>query len=146
MEALLEQAQAFLVRYGPSVLAAVAIFVLGRWVAKVITRLVSRVATKADVDPILVKFMASLIYAVLLTLVVISALGKLGVNTTSFVAVVGAAGLAIGLAFQGTLGNLAPGVMLIFFRPFKAGDFVEAERDRRHHRRGAGVRHRAQDS
>lgn len=126
MEGLLEQGQTILLQYGPSVLAAIMIFVVGRWIAKLVTRLVARVATKADVDPILVKFTRSLTYATLLTLVVISALGKLGVNTTSFVAVVGAAGLAIGLAFQGTLGNLASGVMLIFFRPFHAGDFVEA--------------------
>ncbi len=126
MERLLDQAQTLLMELGPSVLAAIVIFVVGRWIAKIITKLVSRVATKANVDPILVKFMGSVTYAVLLMLVIISALGKLGINTTSFVAVVGAAGLAIGFAFQGTLGNLASGVMLIFFRPFKAGDYIEA--------------------
>jgi small conductance mechanosensitive channel len=126
MEILLERAETILLFYGPSVVAAIVIFIVGRWIAKIITKVVARVATKADVDPILVKFSASLTYAVMLTLVTISALGKLGLNTTSFVAVIGAAGLAIGLAFQGTLGNLASGVMLIFFRPFKAGDFVEA--------------------
>jgi small conductance mechanosensitive channel len=114
------------ITYGWSVLAALVILVVGRWVAKLITRFVGRVATRANVDPILVKFLGSLTYAVLLTLVVISALGQLGVNTTSFVAVIGAAGLAIALAFQGTLGNLASGVMLIFFRPFKAGDYIQA--------------------
>lgn len=126
MEGLLEQAQTLLIQFGPPVLAAMVIFVMGRWIAKIITKLVSRVATKANVDPILVKFTASVTYAILLMLVIISALGKLGINTTSFVAVVGAAGLAIGFAFQGTLGNLASGVMLIFFRPFKAGDYIEA--------------------
>lgn len=126
MEGLLEQAQTLLIQFGPSVLAAMVIFVVGRWIAKITTKLVSRAATKANVDPILVKFTASVTYAILLMLVIISALGKLGINTTSFVAVVGAAGLAIGFAFQGTLGNLASGVMLIFFRPFKAGDYIEA--------------------
>ncbi len=126
MERLLDQAQTLLIELGPSVLAAIVIFVVGRWIAKIITKLVARVASKAKVDPILVKFMGSVTYAVLLMLVIISALGKLGINTTSFVAVVGAAGLAIGFAFQGTLGNLASGVMLILFRPFKTGDYIEA--------------------
>ena len=126
MERLLDQAQTLLIELGPSVLAAIVIFVVGRWIAKIITKLVARVASKAKVDPILVKFMGSVTYAVLLMLVVISALGKLGINTTSFVAIVGAAGLAIGFAFQGTLGNLASGVMLILFRPFKTGDYIEA--------------------
>ncbi len=125
-ERLLDQAQTLLIEYGPSVLAAIVIFVVGRWIAKIITKLVSRVATKANVDPILVKFMGSVTYAVLLMLVIISSLGKLCINNTSFVAVVGAAGLAIGFAFQGTLGNLASGVMLILFRPFKTGDYIEA--------------------
>jgi small conductance mechanosensitive channel len=126
MERLLDQAQTLLMELGPSVLAAIVIFVVGRWIAKIITKLVARVASKAKVDPILVKFMGSVTYAVLLMLVIISALGKLGINTTSFVAIVGAAGLAIGFAFQGTLGNLASGVMLILFRPFKTGDYIEA--------------------
>ncbi len=126
MERLLDQAQTLLIELGPSVLAAIVIFVVGRWIAKIITKLVSRIATKANVDPILVKFMGSVTYAVLLMLVIISALGKLGINTTSFVAIVGAAGLAIGFAFQGTLGNLASGVMLILFRPFKTVDYIEA--------------------
>ncbi len=126
MERLLDQAQTLLIELGPSVLAAIVIFVVGRWIAKIITKLVARVASKAKVDPILVKFMGSVTYAVLLMLVIISALGKLGINTTSFVAIVGAAGLAIGFAFQGTLGNLASGVMLILFRPFKTGDYIEA--------------------
>lgn len=126
MQGLLHRGQEILTQYGPSVVAAIVIFVVGRWVAMILTRVVGRVASRAKMDPILVKFLGSLTYAVLLTLVIISALGRLGLNTTSFVAVVGAAGLAVGLAFQGTLGNLASGVMVIFFRPFTAGDYIEA--------------------
>ncbi len=130
MSDMLAAAREWAMLNGPTFLialvSAIVTFIVGRWVAKMLTRIARRVAERASLDPILVKFVGSLVYALLLTLVIISALGQLGVNTTSFVAVVGAAGLAIGLAFQGTLGNLASGVMLIIFRPFKVGDFVEA--------------------
>jgi len=82
--------------------------------------------TRARVDAILTSFLTNMTYMVLMVLVVISALGQLGVNTTSFAAIIGAAALAIGFAMQGSLGNFAAGIMLILFRPFKAGDFVEA--------------------
>lgn len=125
MEAFLENVKDYLLTYVPSLVVALLIVVVGHGTAKVLARALRRVATRAAIDPILVKFLGSLTYAALFGLVLISALGRLGVNTTSFVAVVGAAGLAVGLAFQGTLGNFAAGVMVIFFRPFKAGDFVE---------------------
>jgi len=126
MEAFLENAKTYLLTYAPSVLVALTMVVAGHWIAKLLARALRRVAARAAVDPILVKFLGSLTYVALFALVLISALGRLGVNTTSFVAIVGAAGLAVGLAFQGTLGNFAAGVMVIFFRPFKAGDFIEA--------------------
>jgi small conductance mechanosensitive channel len=92
----------------------------------VITNLVKKLMGKAKMDTILVNFIGSIIKSVLLLFVVIAALDQLGVNTTSLIALIGAAGLAIGLALQGSLQNLASGVMLIIFRPFTAGDFVDA--------------------
>lgn len=108
-------------------LVAAAMFVIGRWAAKGIKSLTqSLLSRKADADPMLVRFVSSIVYGLVLTVVVIASLGKLGVQTASLVAVVGAAGLAIGLALQGSLANFAAGVMLLVFKPFRQGDFVEA--------------------
>lgn len=112
--------------HGPSFVAALLILVIGRFVAKVLTGALRRVLQRRGVDATLTTFTCSLLYMALLVLVVLSALERIGVKTTSFAAVVAAAGLAIGLALQGSLANFASGVMLIAFRPFHAGDFVEA--------------------
>lgn len=114
------------VALGLNILAALLIFFIGRWAAKFITGIVRRVMTRGKVELTLITFLGNIVYGLLLTLVIISAIGRLGVNTTSFAAVIAAAGLAIGLALQGTLGNFAAGVMLILFKPFKVGDFIEA--------------------
>ncbi len=82
--------------------------------------------TKGKVDPTLISFLGHMIYIALLTFVVLAALGQLGIQTTSFIAVIGAAGLAVGLALQGSLSNFAAGVLMIIFRPFKVGDLIEA--------------------
>jgi small conductance mechanosensitive channel len=111
--------------YGVRVIAALAIFILGRWVARILKGFVQRMMRKTEVDDTLVSFVGNLTYIALLTFVVIAALNQLGVQTTSFIAVIGAAGLAIGLALQGSLANFAAGVLLIIFRPFKGGDFIE---------------------
>ncbi len=126
MDNMQETIQNALSEYGPGVLGAIAVLVIGYIVAKIITSGIRKAMTRADVDSTLIGFVANLSYMGLMALVVISALGQLGVNTTSFAAIIGAAGLAIGFALQGSLGNFAAGVMLIIFRPFKAGDFVEA--------------------
>jgi small conductance mechanosensitive channel len=105
---------------------ALAIFILGRWIAKWITSMVRRVMTKANMDDMLVRFLGNIVYTVLLLAVVMAALDHLGIQTTSLLAVFGAAGLAIGLALKDSLGNFSSGVMLILFRPFKVGDFIEA--------------------
>ncbi len=112
--------------YGPMILTALAIFIIGRIVAGMVVSLLKKVMTKANVDETLTKFIASIANIFLLLIVVIAALESLGVNTTSMVAILGAAGLAIGLALQSSLSNFSSGVMLIIFRPFKSGDFVEA--------------------
>jgi small conductance mechanosensitive channel len=111
--------------FGVKILAALAVFIIGRWVVKYIGNLIRRVMEKRNVDPMLTKFVANLSYMALLTFVILAALGMLGIQTTSFIAVLGAAGLAIGLALQGSLANFAAGVLMIIFRPFKVGDYIE---------------------
>jgi small conductance mechanosensitive channel len=118
--------KAILTRYGLQVLGALAIYAIGKWLARVVSRLVMRALTKARVDPTLVPFIENLIYAALMGFVIIAALAQFGVQTASIIAVLGAAGLAVGLALQGSLANFASGVLLLIFKPFKVGDFVEA--------------------
>ena len=104
---------------------ALVIYVIGKWVAKKITKTIVRMMDGRDVDETLNKFLANIVYAILLTAVVLAALDSLGLPITSLFAVVGAAGLAIGLALKDSLGNFAAGVMLVMFRPFGKGDYVE---------------------
>jgi small conductance mechanosensitive channel len=120
------QLQGIAVDWGIKVLAALAIFIIGRWVAMAIRRGLERMMGKGRVDPIIIGFVGSISYIALLAFVVIAALGQLGIQTTSFIAILGAAGLAVGLALQGSLANFAAGFLMIIFRPFKVGDFVEA--------------------
>lgn len=112
--------------WGLKLLAALLIYVIGRWVAKALTRWVGRAIIKANVDATLSRFLSSIVYMVLIVFVVLTALSALGVNTTNFLAILGAAGLAVGLALKDSLSNFAAGVMLVFFRPFKMGDYIEA--------------------
>ncbi len=112
--------------YGLRILYALVIFVVGRWVAIWLTGVSKRLMERSKIDATLVSFIGNLIYALLLVFVILAALSKLGVNTTSFIAILGAAGLAVGLALQGTLSNVGAAVLIILFRPFKVGDFVEA--------------------
>lgn len=123
---LLEHGIEVLMQYGPKLLAAIAIFLIGKMIAKWGRRLVSRVMTKGDVDPLIIGFTSSIVYIGMMVFVVMAALGQIGIQTTSFIAILGAAGLAIGLALQGSLANFAAGFLLIIFRPFKVGDVVEA--------------------
>lgn len=114
-----------LLTYGLQLLGAVAIFFIGRFIAKRLANLLKRGLLKAGMDRTLVSFFYNIAYFALLGFVVIAALGQIGVETTSFAAAIAAAGLAIGLALQGSLSNFAAGVLIIIFRPFKAGDYVE---------------------
>ena len=113
-------------QFGLKLIAAIVVFFVGKWLARRISNLLKRGLQKADTDPTLVGFVGNITYFGLLTMVVIAAVGQLGVQTTSFIAVLGAAGLAIGLALQGSLANFAAGVLMIIFRPFKSGDYIEA--------------------
>lgn len=126
MEQVLNTIYTYLVTYGLKIVAALVIFIVGRWVARLVSNFVKKGMIKANVDETLAGFTQNLCYIALLAFVIIAALEKLGVRMTSFVVIVGAAGLAIGFALQGSLANFASGVMLIIFKPFKAGDYVEA--------------------
>jgi len=112
--------------YGLKIIAAIIIFLVGKWVAHKLTAFIKSMMNKAKVDKTLVEFSESIIYFSILLMVIIAALNQLGVNTTSFVAVFGAATLAIGLALQGSFSNIGAAVLIIIFRPFKVGDFIEA--------------------
>lgn len=111
--------------YGPKVLAAIVIYVVGRWVAQAFRNILRKVMTKRGVDPALISFASSLTYITLLVFIIIAAVARLGIQTASFVAIIGAAGLAIGFALQGSLSNFAAGFLIIMFRPFKIGDYIE---------------------
>ena len=116
----------FIAPWSVKILIALVIFLIGQLIAKIIARVLGKVLTHTKLDKILVAFIQSLVNALLLVFVIVAALDQLGVNTNSVIAVLGAAGLAIGLALQGSLQNFAAGFMLLIFRPFKGGDFVEA--------------------
>jgi len=118
--------QEYILPWAINIALAVAIFFVGRLVVKLLMNVVGRIMRKTKMDVMLINFISSIIHALLLLFVVIAALGQLGVDTTSLIALIGAAGLAIGLSLQDSLKNFAAGVMLIVFRPFKSGDFVEA--------------------
>ena len=116
----------FVAAYGVKIILAIVLFLIGKAVAKWISNLAKKGFTKGKMDPTLVNFLGNIINFLLLAAVVIAVLDVVGIQTTSLVAIIGAAGLAVGLALQGSLANFASGVMLILFRPFKQGDFVSA--------------------
>jgi small conductance mechanosensitive channel len=116
----------YVIQYGMSVIAAIIIFVIGRLVAKFVTNLIEEYMLKAGMDKTIASFGRHVVFYGVMTFVCIAALNKLGVETSSFIAVVGAAGLAVGLALQGSLANFASGFMIILFQPFKVGDVIDA--------------------
>jgi len=123
---LLEQVIAKVVLWAPNVLWAIGIFFIGRIVAKVLRAVMRAAMRRGKVDETLSLFLGNIAYAGLMAFVLIAAMGKLGIDTSSLVAILATAGLAVGFALQGSLGNFAAGVMLIMFRPFKVGDMIEA--------------------
>jgi len=126
MENIVEILMDWATTYGLKIVGAIALLVIGRIVVGILTGVVKRLMNRSNTDETLTKFVVSLTKIALMTFIFIAALGTLGVQTASFVAIIGAAGLAIGFALQGSLSNFASGVMLIIFRPFKAGDYIEA--------------------
>jgi small conductance mechanosensitive channel len=117
---------ALLLTWSGRVVAALAIFVIGRWIAKALTNWFNRGVQRVGMDQTLARFLSNLMFIGLLVFVVLTAVNTLGVPTLNFVAVIGAAGLAIGLALKDSLSNFSSGVMLVFFRPFKVGDSIQA--------------------
>lgn len=126
MELQIDTIYGFISMYAMKVVIALAIFFIGKFIAKKVVHLSQKMMRKSKIDETLVSFSGNILYGLALAFVCIAALSQLGINTTSLAAVIAAAGLAIGLALQGSLSNLAAGVMLILFRPFKLGDYVAA--------------------
>jgi len=125
MEQYLDKIMEMVSLYGVKVITALVVFIVGRWIAKGVRKIITRGMNKANVDPILVGFTSNMAYIALLAFVVVAALGQLGIQTTSFIAILGAAGLAIGLALQGSLANFAAGFLMVIFRPFNVGDYIQ---------------------
>lgn len=115
------------IEWGTKILIAVAILVIGMMIVKRLTKVTNKLLRKKEFDESLTTFLSSMVSITLKILVVITALGQLGVEMTSFIALIGAAGLAIGMAFSGTLGNFAGGVMILIFKPYKVGDYISAQ-------------------
>lgn len=125
IEAYLPKITEYALLYGVNFIKAIAIFIIGKFIVGLIAKGIGKFLEKSGTDEMLVKFLKNIVYALMLTFVVIAAISQLGVQTASLVAVIGAAGLAIGLALQGSLANFAAGVMTIIFRPYNVGDVVE---------------------
>ena len=118
-------AMSFVTEYGLKLLGAIAIFIIGRWIAKGVLNLMRGMMKRGNVDETLIAFAANVTYVALILIVVAAAASNIGINTTSFVAIFASAGLAIGLALKDTLANVGAAVLIIFFRPFKVGDSIE---------------------
>ena len=123
---ILDLLQTMFVAWGLKVLGGLVVFIVGLMVAKSTRRGVEKLFDRLDLDVTLEKFLTSLSYYVVLSIAAVAAMGMMGIQMASFITVLGAAGLAIGLALQGTLSNVSAGVMLLLFRPFKVGDFIDA--------------------
>lgn len=121
------KATEIIVQYGPRLLGAIAVLIIGTWVVRLLTKTIMNEIDKRNVDPSLKPFLKGMIGTLLKVMLFLSVLGTMGVEMTSFVAVLGAAGLAVGLALSGTLQNFAGGVVILLFKPFKVGDFIKAQ-------------------
>ena len=125
MEQLVEQLPTLLATYGFRILGSIAIFVIGRWLIGFIIKLVKKGMIRSQVDQTLINFGTNILYYLMFAVVIVAALGNLGIPTTSIVAILGGLTLALGLALQDSLGNFAAGIMIIVLRPYKLGDMVE---------------------
>jgi len=125
MQNYIELMKSYTINYGLNIVFAILILIVGLWIAKSVSRIVSKILDSRNIDPTLSKFLTNLVKIILMAFVVIAAIDQVGIATTSFIALLGAAGLAIGFALQGSLSNFASGVMLIIFKPLKVGDYIE---------------------
>ena len=123
----LEKALEFLWEYGPKVIGAILVFIIGSWIIKRIMRLIGKVMSRSNYEESLKKFLVNLTTWALKAILIIIVVATLGINVTTFAAIIAAAGLAIGLALQGSLANFAGGVLIMIFKPYKIGDLIEAQ-------------------
>lgn len=123
---LWQQSQGVIMGFGLKALIAIVIFYVGRMIARLITKGLRNLMQSQEVDKILETFVCNLVYWMLMTFIIIAAMSQLGIQTTSLIAVMAAGGLAVGLALQGALGNFAAGVLIVMFRPYRVGDYIEA--------------------
>ena len=126
MEQIVGNLQTWVTLYGLKVIAAIAIFLIGRFAIHVFKGVIRRLLLQSHMDETLVSFISSVSHVAMMAFLIVIVLGQLGVQTASFIALLGAAGLAVGLALQGSLANFAAGVLLVIFKPFKVGDYIEA--------------------
>ncbi len=127
MQGYVDTAIEMAIEYGPKLLLAIIVLIVGLWIIKRVVNVINKGLEASNTDPTLAKFLGSLASIVFKALLFISVASMVGIETTSFIAILGAAGLAIGLALQGSLGNFAGGVLILMFRPYKVGDFVDAQ-------------------
>lgn len=127
MQGYVDKAVEMAMEYGPQLVLAIVVLLVGLWIVNKVIDGVRAGLDKSNTDPTLAKFLGSLASVILKALLFISVAGMIGIETTSFIAVLGAAGLAIGLALQGSLANFAGGVLILLFRPYKVGDFIDAQ-------------------
>lgn len=127
IEMMMNKATELALVYGPKLISSIIVLIVGLWVIKGVTRGVRTAMDSKDIDPSLKPFIVSIVNVLLKVMLAISVLGMLGIQMTSFIAVLGAAGLAIGMALSGTLQNFAGGVMILLLKPFKVGDFIDTQ-------------------
>lgn len=120
-----DQISEFVYAYAPNVIGAILVLIVGLWVISLLSKAFGRMMKKKDMDPSLQGFLKSMISIILKVLLFVSVMGMVGIEATSFIAIIGAAGLAVGLALQGTLQNFAGGVIILMFKPYKTGDFID---------------------
>lgn len=127
IETFIDSLKKLIFDYSPKVIAAILLLVVGLWATSVIAKTIKRIMSKRDIEPTISDFVGNVIFWALRFMLFIVVISKLGVETSSFVAIIGAAGLAIGLSLQGSLSNFAGGILIILFKPFKVGDFIESQ-------------------
>jgi small conductance mechanosensitive channel len=123
----LEEFLKLIIEYSPKIITALVILIVGLWLVKIITKYIQKLMIKRGMDETLTKFLSDLVNWTLKALLFVTVISQLGVPATSFVAILGAAGLAVGLALQGSLANFAGGALIMIFKPFKVGDLIEAQ-------------------
>lgn len=125
MNTIIPKLQELAVFYGIKIILAIVILIVGRWIAKALKNVIQKMLAKRNVEATLASFTCNLSYIILMTIVIIAALNQIGIQTASLIAIFAAAGLAIGLALQGSLANFAAGFLMLIFRPFRTGDYIE---------------------